>query len=86
MFYLGSTHISLVGYNALVNIGDSSSETISVQFGVPQGSVLGHCLFNIHIRSLYKHVANMGFNIEGFADDYQVYRSFSPVFQLNVLT
>lgn len=28
----------------------------------------------------------MGFNIEGFADDHQVYRSFSPAFQLNVLT
>ena len=69
-----------------VKIGNHFSDEILVEFGVPQGSVLGPVLFNIYIHSLYKTVENQGFAIKGYADDHQVYMSFTPEFQYNVLS
>ena len=75
----------LVGRIQRVNIkGDLSDDTI-ILFGVPQGSVLGPVLFNIYIRSLYRIVDGINFNIQGYADDHQLYKSFTPIFQANVL-
>ena len=68
-----------------VKIGNVYSEEVVLKYGVPQGSVLGPVLFNIYIRSLYKHVNGTTFNIKGFADDHQVYKSFLPIFQKKVL-
>ena len=68
-----------------VKINDSFSEVFQLEYGVPQGSVLGPLLFNIYIRSVYKHVEVSGFIIKGFADDHQLYVSFSPDFQYHFL-
>ena len=68
-----------------VKINDDYSKTFVLEFGIPQGSVLGPILFNIYIRSLYKHVEKTGFNIKGFADDHQLYVSFSAPFQVHFL-
>ena len=68
-----------------VKVNGAYSEVFALEFGVPQGSVLGPILFNIYIRSIFKHLERIGFSIKGFADDNQIYVSFSPEFQLHYL-
>ena len=55
-----------------VKIGDSYSEVAQLLYGVIQGSILGPRLFNVYIRSVYKHVKPTKFEIVGFADDHQL--------------
>ena len=61
-----------------VNVNGTYSNDILIKFGVPQGSVLGPVLFNIYIRSINKVVEACGFSVCGYADDHQVYKSFFP--------
>ena len=59
-----------------VKIGETYSDVIELLYGVAQGSVLGPPLFKIYIRSLYRYVSPTDFEIEGFADDHQLYKQF----------
>ena len=68
-----------------VKVNGEFSEVFELEFGVPQGSVLGPLLFNIYIRSIYKYIQTTGFTIKGFADDHQLFVTFSPEFQLTFL-
>ena len=63
-----------------VKIENVYSSQDVLKYGVPQGSVLGPILFNIYIRSFYAKVQSSGFDAEGFADDHQLKRTFSPIF------
>ena len=69
-----------------VKINDAYSEPESLDYGVAQGSVLGPILFNIYTRTFYPHVHSSGFEVEGFADDHQLFKQFVTMFQTQVLS
>ena len=75
----------LMGRSQRVRLGTVTSDIIYIRFGVPQGSVLGPVLFNLYIRSIYASVKKKGFNIQGYADDHQILKSFKPFEQLPTL-
>ena len=56
---------------------DSSSELRHLPFGVPQGSVLGPTLFNIHINNISKACHNS--DVALFADDTEIHFSSKDV-------
>ena len=56
-----------------VKLGDVSSKLVSIDLGVPQGSVLGPLLFLIFINDLPNYMLNS--SIKMFADDTTIYLS-----------
>ncbi|KAL1131204.1 hypothetical protein AAG570_010822 [Ranatra chinensis] len=60
--------------NIRVRIGESLSEEVSLQAGLPQGSVLSPWLFNIYTAHVLRNTTS-GVCISGFADDTALYTS-----------
>ena len=71
----------LIGRTQRVLINGSFSKSESLDFGVPQGSILGPKLFNMYAQSFASKMKNdIHVNVEGYADDHQVQKQFSLVF------
>ena len=75
----------LKGRSQKVIINNTYSEDTDLEYGVPEGSVLGPILFNIYISVGYPIVQSCGFDFDGFADDHQLFKNFAPIFQSYVL-
>ena len=75
----------LTGRKQQVLIEQTLSDFLEVNFGVPQGSVLGPVLFNIYTRSLFSVIKNRGFRTGGYADDNNASLSFSFFLQFQLV-
>ena len=64
-----------------IKLGNSYSDPELLVYGVAQGSVLGPIFFNIYTRPLYKYIEPQNFSIDGYADDNQLMKRFSPKLQ-----
>jgi len=67
----------LSGRTQSVRIIDASSNARDLEFGVPQGSVLGPILFLLYIAPIYDILCRHGIDAHLFADDTQCYTGFS---------
>ena len=75
----------LSGRTQRVKIGDSLSSSLTLLFGVPQGSILGPLLFNLYCSSLPEAFSHAGFTSMGYADDNLGLRVFPAFSKLSTL-
>ena len=71
----------MTGRTQQVRINGEYSDSLDVQFGTPQGSVLGPEMFSIYVRNLPEVFGKCSFNSSAFADDSNGRKTFSLSFQ-----
>ena len=75
----------LLGRKQRVQINGSYSESLTVEYGVPQGSSLGPKFFNAYVRSQPEVFHKCEFKTSSFADDANGKKTFALTFQYSVL-
>ena len=74
----------LTGRSFTVKINNTSSDTVTLTVGVPQGSILGPLLFILYTKDLETIALAHGFEIHLYADDTQLYLTFDSINSCNI--
>ena len=61
-----------------MSVEGSISESVMLQHGVPQGSVLGPDFFTDYMCQLASIIKSFSINYHCYADDTQLYTAFTP--------
>ena len=75
----------LLNRNQKVKINEHYSSVIPIEFGVPQGSVLGPLIFAMYIYPIGEVINRDVFRYHQYADDTQLYSSCKPSSILNTV-
>ena len=76
---------NLAERSQFVRVGDQQSAPTAVEFGVPQGSVLGPILFSLYVAPIANVITSFGVNHIQYADDTQLYISLHDDNSITVL-
>ena len=68
----------MTGRSFRVCVGGMKSETTSLQFGVPQGSIIGPKAFTMYSQPVAEIIRQHGVQFHIYADDIHLYVTFNP--------
>ena len=68
----------MTGRSFRVCVGGTKSETMSLKFGVPQGSIIGPKAFTMYSQPVADIIRRHGVQYHIYADDTQLYVAFNP--------